>query len=176
MPIHTLRVTIKVNTESRTTKMVKKVLPGGASAKLDEMGLDAVCDEISSGGSICGIARRLVMSAGSVLRWIDADPARTAAVHTARVQSGIIWDEIAEEKITAAADPFELAKARDLAHHYRWRAKCVAPRFYGDRNTQELVGAGGGAISIAAMDFKGLTDLELAQMHEIALKAVKAGR
>ena len=27
----------------------------------------------------------------------------------------------------------DLAKARELAHHYRWRAAKIAPREYGDR-------------------------------------------
>jgi hypothetical protein len=32
-----------------------------------------------------------------------------------------------------ASDAFELAKAKELAHHYRWRASKIAPKLYGDR-------------------------------------------
>lgn len=43
------------------------------------------------------------------------------------------WEEKAESCIADAADEFELKKARELAHHYRWRAAKIAPREYGDK-------------------------------------------
>lgn len=53
----------------------------------------------------------------------------------------------------------------------KWFLSKVLPKVYGDKVTQEHTGAGGGAIQIAAMDMKGLTDEELATMHVLMLKA-----
>lgn len=144
-------------------------------AKLDEFGVEALCDELMSGGSIGSVSRRVGVTTASVLRWIDLDPDRATTVHNARVKAATIWDELAEDRIIRSVDQFELAKARELAHHYRWRAKCMSPRLYGDRSTQEHTGANGGAISIAALDFKGLSDAELAQMHHIITKSARSG-
>ena len=41
--------------------------------------------------------------------------------------------ERAETEIRDSADEFELKKAKELAHHYRWKASKIAPRDYGDK-------------------------------------------
>lgn len=139
--------------------------------KVDAFGLDAVCDELASGGSLRGLARKLQVSVGALIEWVERDSERSARVLQARTQSAVVWDELAEEEIRNAADPFEITKARELAQHYRWRAKVVAPRYYGDKVTNEHTGKDGGAIQIAAMDFKGLSDEELNSMRTLMLKA-----
>jgi hypothetical protein len=73
--------------------------------------------------------------------------------------------------IASAPDRFALEKARELAHHYRWRAKAIAPRDYGDRVTNEHTGAGGGPIALAAIDMKNLSDEELENMQRLLAKA-----
>jgi hypothetical protein len=73
--------------------------------------------------------------------------------------------------IASAPDRFGLEKARELAHHYRWRAKAIAPRDYGDRVTNEHTGAGGGPIALAAIDMKNLSDEELENMQRLLAKA-----
>lgn len=143
-----------------------------AADKLDALGLDAVCLELMSGGSLSAIARSLGISAGSVINWVEADVERSARVKAARTQSAKFWDEQAEAEIRMAGDPFELSKAKELAHHYRWRAKAVAPRDYGDKVTQEITGKDGGAVQVAAVDLRGLSDDELAQMQLLMSKAV----
>ena len=35
--------------------------------------------------------------------------------------------------INNAGDPFELAKAKEAAHHYRWQASKANPKGYGDK-------------------------------------------
>jgi len=47
------------------------------------------------------------------------------------------WDEKSELLLTNAKDNFELMKAKELAHHYRWRAKAIAPRDYGDKQVDQ---------------------------------------
>lgn len=59
-----------------------------------------------------------------------------------------VWDEKAEQGLEDAADPFELSKHKELAHHYRWRASKIAPRIYGDRIQQEHSGKDGAPIII----------------------------
>ena len=63
-----------------------------------------------------------------------------------------MWDERAGDVIQQAADPFELAKAKELAHHYRWRASKIAPRDYGDRIQADV---GGGVTLTIKSEFDG---------------------
>lgn len=139
--------------------------------KLDAFGLEALCDCLASGGSLRATALKLQVSVGSLIEWVEADAERSARVLQARTQSAAVWDELAEEEIRKATDPFEITKARELAQHYRWRAKIVAPRYYGDKTTTEHTGKDGAPIQIAAVDMKGLSDAELDQMRTLMLKA-----
>ena len=43
------------------------------------------------------------------------------------------YDELAQAGIETARDPFELARAKEMAHHYRWRASKVNPGEYGEK-------------------------------------------
>jgi len=78
--------------------------------------------------------------------WIEADPERSARVKQARMVMSRRWDEKSEAVLVNAGDDFDLKKAKELAHHYRWRAAKIAPRDYGDRQMTELSGPDGGAI------------------------------
>jgi hypothetical protein len=44
-----------------------------------------------------------------------------------------MWDEQALDAIDMARDGFTLSKAKEKAHHLRWRAAKIAPRDYGDK-------------------------------------------
>jgi hypothetical protein len=107
----------------------------------------------------------------TLIEWSEQDAQRSARMREARQRSARVWDERAEHVITTAGDPFELNKAKELAHHYRWRAKAIAPREYGDKVTQEHTGADGGPIAIAAVDLKNLSDEELENMQRLMMKA-----
>jgi hypothetical protein len=53
------------------------------------------------------------------------------------------WDEQAEEELVglgSEATPGDIARARELASHYRWRSKALAPADYGDRQAVEVSG------------------------------------
>ena len=61
-----------------------------------------------------------------------------------------VWDDRAEAVLRDASDLFELAKAKELAHHYRWRASKIAPRDYGDRTV--LAGDPAAPLPIASIN------------------------
>lgn len=115
--------------------------PATAAAKLDRFGIDAVCEAIVDRESLTAIASRVGVSIGSLITWLDADPERSARAKEARRATARAWDEAAEAKLDQAEDEFGLKKARELAHHYRWRASKIAPAEYGDRIQQEHSGA-----------------------------------
>lgn len=133
--------------------------------------IDLICDMISTGESLTSIAKQIGIHAANLIRWIENDSQRSARAKEARIRSARIWDEKAERVIAEAPDKFELERAQALAHHYRWRAKAIAPRDYGDKVTQEHTGAGGGPIAIAAVDLRNLTDAELENMNLLMSKA-----
>ncbi len=107
--------------------------PATAMEAMDAFGVDAVCEAIMDRKSLTLIASEAGTSLTTLLRWLDADSERSARVREARSAMGKIWDERAESVIEDAQDEFELKKAKELAHHYRWRSAKVAPRDYGDK-------------------------------------------
>ena len=151
----------------------KKTRPPVARNKCEDFGIEKICDLIISGDSMTNIAAQIGVNISTLIEWSEGDTNRSARVREARRHSGRIWDEKAEECIRLADDKFGLDKAKELAHHYRWRAKAIAPREYGDKVTQEHTGAGGGPIAIAAVDLKNLSDDELENMNLLMAKAVK---
>lgn len=107
--------------------------PMTAREKLDAFGIDALVEGILHPKSMRQIAEEIDVSQGSLVAWIGATPERSARAREARSQTAMMWDEKATHAIAEALDPFELSKAKELAHHYRWRAAKIAPREYGDK-------------------------------------------
>lgn len=101
--------------------------------KINEYGLDAVCESIANGESLTAIAKRIEVSVGSFFTWLEAESERSARVREVRSATARLWDEKAEQCIKDAPDEFELKRAKELSHHYRWRAAKIAPKEYGDR-------------------------------------------
>lgn len=106
---------------------------GEARAKLDAFGIEAVCAAILHPKPMHAIADEIGVSQGTLIAWIGATPERSARAREARAQTAQMWDDKATQAIEDADDQFELAKAKELAHHYRWRAAKIAPREYGDK-------------------------------------------
>lgn len=104
-----------------------------AREKLDAFGVDSVCDSVGNGQSLTSIAAQVGVSIGALLGWIEADSERSARVREVRTMMAAYWVERAETEIRDSADEFELKKAKELAHHYRWKASKIAPRDYGDK-------------------------------------------
>lgn len=111
-----------------------------ARAKLDEYGTDNLCQDIADTMTLTAIAKKIKVSIGSLLTWIDADPERSARVREVRISTAKLWDEKAEAGIANAPDEFELKRAKEMAHHYRWRAAKIAPKDYGDKIQTEHSG------------------------------------
>ncbi len=110
-----------------------EVKPLSASEKCEVFGVDALCAAILGEQTLTAIAQDLDVSIGTLLTWMEANPERSARVREARMRTARLWDEKATKVIEDASDPFELSKAKELAHHYRWRASKIAPRDYGDK-------------------------------------------
>lgn len=111
-----------------------------AKDKLDAKGIDWVCEQILSTRTMTDIARELDINIAGLIVWINADENRSARAQEARTRTALLWDEKAVTTIEEADGPIELAKARELAHHYRWRAAKIAPKTYGDK--QEVIHSG----------------------------------
>ena len=104
-----------------------------AQDKLDAIGHEALADRIASGETYREICEDVGVSLGVLCFWIEATPERSQACARAREVSAQAFEERAQEEIEDARDPFELSKAKELAVHWRWRAKAVNPRRYGDK-------------------------------------------
>ena len=120
-----------------------------AKAKLDAIGIDAICDRLSDGETMTRIAEAVGVSIGTLISWVNDDSERSARAREARILSARIWDEKAEHGIELASDAFELSRAKELAHHYRWRAAKIAPKDYGDKVSAELSGPNGGPVPVS---------------------------
>lgn len=121
-----------------TTK--RKTKTPTAQAKMNALGDEAFFAQLASGSTYTQIAKDVGVAIGSLITWVAADPDRSARAAEVRREMAKAWDEKAQHGLEAAQDPFELAKAKELAHHYRWRASKVAPKDYGDRQQVELSG------------------------------------
>lgn len=107
--------------------------PPVAMAALNDFGADRICELVRDGVSLTEISERVGVSKGSLLRWMHEDLDRSARIHQARRETAWHWDEEAEKTIRRAQnDQGELTRARELAHHYRWRAAKINPQ-YGDK-------------------------------------------
>lgn len=133
---------------------------------LDEMGIDGLCGRITDGMLGREIARSIGVSNTSLVEWIGASDERVRRVTSARMSAAQVYEEEADELIRSAADPFELAKAKELAHHLRWRASKLNKGLYGDK--LDLNHGGEIKVKKTASD---MTDDELA-----TIAAGKAGR
>ncbi|MBA3622875.1 MAG: hypothetical protein H0W48_00090 [Methylibium sp.] len=103
-----------------------------AQDKLNAVGIDAITDMIVDGKTYRVIAGTLGVSLGVLSDWLN-NPERLQASARAREIAAQTFDEMAEHRLDSAADPFALSIARELAVHYRWRAKAANPKRYGDK-------------------------------------------
>lgn len=151
--------------------MTKRAPAKKAAAKLPARkarDITVICQKIADGMSLTAIALDEGVSVGSLSEWLEATPERSARAREARALSARTWDDKAATVIEEAGDPFELAKAKELAHHYRWRASKIAPREYGDK-----VAVGGDPdappVTVAAVDLSHATPEQLRAIAAIKL-------
>lgn len=118
---------------ARVPAAAKAKSPRPPRSRLDELGIDGLCKRLQAGESVTAIAQDLQIGKTTLLEWIALDPDRSARAREARSAAAAMYDEMAEQGLLEAADPFELAKAKERAHHLRWRASKVNPNSYGDK-------------------------------------------
>ena len=104
------------------------------------LNMDLIVTMILNCESMTAIATHFKISKATLINFVYSTPDYSARMFDARKQAALIWEEKAEDIIQQAADPFELTKARELAHHYRWRASKIAPHQYGDKIQAEVSG------------------------------------
>lgn len=148
---------------------------GEAKAKLDAFGIESMEEAFARGESYQDICDVVGVSIIAMVRWIAADPERSSRMREARRISAFVWDERATERIERAEDGFSLQKAAQLAHHYRWRSKCAAPRDYGDKVQQEVTGKDGGPIQSETKVTAHQVVAELLKGLELQRQAKKSG-
>ena len=117
--------------------------PAVARAKLDEVGIAVVCQLIEDDRTYRDIAAKLGISKDALMDWLRADRDRQDQARESLRLSSATCDEKAEAVLLALpadATPGQVAQARELAQHYRWRAKARNPREYGDKSQVEVSG------------------------------------
>lgn len=101
---------------------------------------DEIIRRIEDGETLVAIATSVGRARSKLTEWLQADDDRRERSARARVSAAGAWDEKAEQVLAKAKNPLALAKARELAHHYRWRASKINPKQYGERQQVEHSG------------------------------------
>ena len=106
---------------------------GDQLKKCDDFGMDEVAERLMGGETQTSIAGVIGVSQATLINWIASDPERSARARESRIAAARTFDDMAEQVLLEAGDTFGLAKARELASHYRWKASKANPREYGDK-------------------------------------------
>lgn len=94
--------------------------------------IDVVCALLEQGWMQAAIARKLKVDPGDLSVWLRDDQ-RSLRAREARIRSAANLADKAEQVLMAARSSLSLGKARELAHHYRWKASKMNPGEYGDK-------------------------------------------
>lgn len=106
---------------------------GDQLRKCDDFGIDQVAERLMGGETQTSVAAEIGVSQATLINWLATDPERSARAREARIAAARTFDDMAEQVLKDAADTFGLAKARELASHYRWKASKANPREYGEK-------------------------------------------
>jgi len=163
----------RANSTAKKQQPKKKTGPTPvAQNRLESIGIDAVCAMIGDGQSMTSIAESADTTYGVLQAWLNNNPDYSARVREIRTLTARYWDEQAESVIKTSSDNLTFAQARELAHHYRWRAAKIAPREYGDKITQEITGKDGAPLLDPA-SVRGMSPEELSALKSLLTKAGK---
>ncbi len=124
---------MKRKTTPAAKKPAPKTLTPWQKWSTSKSAVDDLCARIIGGETLTSIARSLSAGVSTLTDWIAADPERSARAREARIAAANSYDELALQAIRDASDPFELAKAKEEAHHLRWKASKADPKRYGDK-------------------------------------------
>lgn len=139
----------------------------------------AVMDGMRSGLSAFKACKAVGVNQSTFNDWLNADAEMSAEYARARedllemMASDLL--DIADRPVgsteSGGTDSGAVADKKVQIDTRKWLLSKLAPKKYGDKITQEHTGQDGGPMQIAAMDFKGLSDEELANMQKMMLKA-----
>lgn len=76
-------------------------------------------------------------------------------------------------KYSVCLSPEVIAHKRLRVDALKWTAGKLKPKLYGDKTVQEHQGPNGGAIPVAAVNWKGLSESDLEAMQRIAEKSIE---
>ncbi len=147
----------------------------GRESVFEATGIEAICARLIDGASFDEIAREHGVTHSALSQWLGSEPNRSARALAARAQAAELWDRKGEEVIRQAADPFEMSRAKELAHHYRWRAAKVAAKTYVDHAKVEVTGAGGGPVGIVQYSAEQLAALGEDELQAMLAAVTKLG-
>ena len=138
---------------------------------IETYGEDKIMAAIEEGGSLFTLAEKIGVNRSTLDYWLTSDVGRSARARIARQRSSGSLEEKAERGIQEADGPFELAKAKELAHHYRWAARVRSPATHGDK--LELSGNAEAPLAVKhTLDTSALTDEQLRALAGIKLGGV----
>lgn len=108
--------------------------PPTARATFDALGIDAIVEMILDGHSLRTIAKAADASVGRLVAWIAAEDERSKRIQFARQLAADIYADKAQDALEdAKGTKIEIARARELAQHFRWKASMSNPRRFGTK-------------------------------------------
>ncbi len=125
--------------------------------------IELVCSMVVDGYSRAEIAYHVGTTHRALLRWLNAQESRWAAVLEAQRHAAHTFDYKAEGLLKAAEDDRQLRQAKELAAHYRWRAERFDRQTYGNSSTQMLT------VATPTLEF---TPEQTRRMAELALESL----
>lgn len=135
-----------------------------ATDVLDLFGTEWMYDRILDLRSLTEIAQEADVALSTLSRWVASDLERSARVREARRLAAEAWVEKAEQVVADAKNGFELQRARELAHHYRWKASKINPQF-NDRVVQDHTSSDGSMTPKAAATITTSDPQEAAKLY-----------
>lgn len=115
-----------------------------------------VCEMVVEGQTLRQIADHFGVTCGGVLYWIESKPEYTEQYTRARASAADMFENDIIEAAHAVT-PETAAADRVKIDALKWVAARRAPKRYGDKITQEVVGSDGGPVQqvvLTAADYK----------------------
>lgn len=112
--------------------------------------LPELINRIADGDSLASIAREFNANRSNLYAFLMRHA--PDEYRAAQVISADAYMDKAEDAILGANNSMGMARARELANHYRIMAKIRSPSTHGDRNSLELTGKNGTPIASTVID------------------------
>ena len=171
--------------KQKTTELVVDVKPKRDPFFTDPESINEFCDYIAAGGNMAAFCRERGLKYNAVDWWVEQNDTRSQMYARACARrADVLADEIVAiadeavvetkyegEEIRLVLDATAVARNRLRVDARKWAASKLRPSKYGDKVTQEITGKDGGAVQVAAVNLKGLSDEELKVMEQLMLKA-----